>query len=115
MKYTRILKKGSTGEDVKYIQNCLISLNYSCGTSGADGNFGSNTEKAVISYQKNHKDINNNRLSIDGIVGKKTWNAIERDYKEKTEKIKYTRVLKLGMSGNDVKYMKDCLFKLKYY
>lgn len=115
MKYTRILKKGSTGEDIKYIQNCLISLNYPCGASGADGNFGSNTEKAVISYQKNHKDINNNRLSIDGIVGKKTWNAIERDYKEKTGKIKYTRVLKLGMSGNDVKYMKDCLFKLKYY
>ena len=81
MKYTRILKKGSTGEDVKYIQNCLISLNYSCGTSGADGNFGSNTEKAVISYQKNHKDIKNNKLEVDGIVGKKTWYAIERDYK----------------------------------
>ena len=97
MKYTRILKKGSTGKDVKYIQNCLISLNYSCGASGADGNFGSNTKKAVISYQKNHKDINNNRLSIDGIVGKKTWNAIERDYKEKTEKIDESIII---MEGN---------------
>lgn len=114
MKYTRILKKGSTGEDVKYIQNCLISLNYSCGASGADGNFGSNTEKAVILYQKNHKDINNNRLSIDGIVGKKTWNAIERDFSN-LNKIKYTRLLKKNMSGNDVRYIKDCLFKLKYY
>ena len=114
MKYTRILKKGSTGEDVKYIQNCLISLNYSCGASGADGNFGSNTEKAVISYQKNHKDINNNQLSIDGIVGKKTWNAIERDFSN-LNKIKYTRLLKKDMSGNDVRYIKDCLFKLKYY
>lgn len=114
MKYTRILKKGSTGEDVKYIQNCLISLNYSCGASGADGNFGSNTEKAVISYQKNHKDINNNRLSVDGIVGKKTWNAIERDFSN-LNKIKYTRLLKKDMSGNDVIYIKDCLFKLKYY
>ncbi len=56
MEYTRILKKGSSGEDVKYIQNCLISINYSCGASGADGKFGRNTEKAVISYQKNHKD-----------------------------------------------------------
>lgn len=114
MEYTRILKKGSSGEDVKYIQNCLISLNYSCGTSGADGNFGSNTEKAVISYQKNHKDINNNRLSIDGIVGKKTWNAIERDFSN-LNKIKYTRLLKKDMSGNDVRYIKDYLFKLKYY
>lgn len=114
MKYTRILKKGSTGEDVKYIQNCLISLNYSCGASGADGNFGSNTEKAVISYQKKHKDINNNRLSVDGTVGKKTWNAIERDFSN-LNKIKYTRLLKKDMSGNDVRYIKDCLFKLKYY
>ena len=114
MEYTRILKKGSSGEDVKYIQNCLISLNYSCGASGADGNFGSNTEKAVISYQKNHKDINNNRLSVDGIVGKKTWNAIERDFSN-LNKIKYTRLLKKDMSGNDVRYIKDCLFKLKYY
>lgn len=39
MEYTRILKKGFTGEDVKYIQNRLISLNYSCGATGADGNF----------------------------------------------------------------------------
>ena len=114
MKYTRILKKGSTGEDVKYIQNCLISLNYSCGTSGADGNFGSNTEKAVISYQKNHKDIKNNKLSVDGTVGKKTWSAIERDFSN-LNKIKYTRLLKKDMSGNDVRYIKDCLFKLKYY
>ena len=114
MKYTRILKKGSTGEDVKYIQNCLISLNYSCGASGADGNFGSNTEKAVISYQKNHKDIKNNKLSVDGTVGKKTWSAIERDFSN-LNKIKYTRLLKKDMSGNDVRYIKDCLFKLKYY
>ena len=114
MEYTRILKKGSSGEDVKYIQNCLISLNYSCGASGADGNFGSNTEKAVISYQKNHKDINNNQLSVDGIVGKKTWNAIKRDFSN-LNKNKYTRLLKKGMSGNDVRYIKDCLFKLKYY
>lgn len=114
MKYTRILKKGSTGEDVKYIQNCLISLNYSCGASGADGDFGSNTEKAVISYQKNHKDIKNNKLSVDGTVGKKTWSAIERDFSN-LNKIKYTRLLKKNMSGNDVRYIKDCLFKLKYY
>lgn len=114
MEYTRILKKGSSGEDVKYIQNCLISLNYSCGASGADGKFGSNTQKAVISYQKNHKDINNNQLSVDGIVGKKTWNAIERDFSN-LNKNKYTRLLKKGMSGNDVRYIKDCLFKLKYY
>lgn len=115
MKYTRILKKGSRGEDVKYMQECLITLGYSVGASKADGIFGSNTETAVKKYQANHKDIYGKALSVDGKIGEKSWYAIERDYKEKTEKIKYTRVLKLGMSGNDVKYMKDCLFKLKYY
>lgn len=115
MKYTRILKKGSRGEDVKYMQECLITLGYSVGASKADGIFGSNTETAVKKYQVNHKDIYGKALSVDGKIGEKSWYAIERDYKEKTEKIKYTRVLKLGMSGNDVKYMKDCLFKLKYY
>lgn len=115
MKYTRILKKGSRGEDVKYMQEYLITLGYSVGASKADGIFGSNTETAVKKYQANHKDIYGKALSVDGKIGEKSWYAIERDYKEKTEKIKYTRVLKLGMSGNDVKYMKDCLFKLKYY
>ncbi len=115
MEYTRILKKGCKGEDVKYMQKCLIILGYSVGASKADGIFGSNTEIAVKKYQANHKDIYGKALSVDGKIGEKTWYAIERDYKEKTEKIKYTRVLKLGMSGNDVKYMKDCLFKLKYY
>lgn len=115
MKYTRILKKGCKGEDVRYMQECLITLGYSVGASKADGIFGSNTETAAKKYQANHKDIYGKALSIDGKIGEKTWYAIERDYKEKTEKIKYTRVLKLGMSGKDVKYMKDCLFKLKYY
>ena len=115
MEYTRILKKGCKGEDVKYMQKCLIILGYSVGASKADGIFGSNTEAAVKKYQANHKDIYGKALSVDGKIGEKTWYAIERDYKEKTEKIKYTRVLKLGMSGNDVKYMKNCLFKLKYY
>lgn len=115
MKYTRILKKGSRGEDVKYMQECLITLGYSVGASKADGIFGNNTETAVKNYQANHKDIYGKALSVDGKIGEKSWYAVERDYKEKTEKIKYTRVLKLGMSGNDVKYMKDCLFKLKYY
>ena len=92
MKYTRILKKGCKGEDVKYMQECLITLEYNVGSSKADGIFGNNTETAVKKYQANHKDVYGKALSIDGKIGEKTWYAIERDYKEKTEKIKYTRV-----------------------
>lgn len=106
MNYTRNLKKGMKGDDVKYIQESLISLGHSCGKKGADGSFGSDTEKAVKSFQKDKK------LTQDGIVGKKTWNAIEA---AKSSTVRYTKVLKKGSKGKDVRYMKDCLFALSYY
>ena len=45
-------------------------MGFSCGSSGADGDFGTNTYKAVIVYQKQ------NGLEADGIVGKNTWNKL---------------------------------------
>lgn len=54
-----ILKKGSTGEEVKDLQRKL-------GIS-ADGIFGSGTEQAVKNFQSK------NGLTADGIVGDKTW------------------------------------------
>ena len=56
--FTRILKYGSRGEDVKNLQK-LLSLN-------ADGIFGRQTERAVKNFQKE------NGLVADGIVGQKT-------------------------------------------
>lgn len=53
------LKKGSTGEAVKAVQNRL-------GTT-PDGIFGNNTEAAVKEFQKY------NGLTMDGIVGDNTW------------------------------------------
>ena len=35
-----MLKKGSTGSDVKTMQIMLIACGYSCGPDGADGDFG---------------------------------------------------------------------------
>lgn len=57
-----VIKKGCVGEKVKQIQ-------YALGLK-ADGIFGSITEKSVISFQKK------NGLYPDGIVGKKTLNAL---------------------------------------
>lgn len=51
---SRVLKKGMTGNDVKEMQAKLIALNYSCGSCGADGDFGSDTLKAVKAFQKDH-------------------------------------------------------------
>ena len=43
---------------------------YSCGSYGADGDFGNGTYNAVVKFQKNHY------LSADGIVGKNTWRKL---------------------------------------
>ena len=65
-----VLKKGSKGSVVKALQILLIGNGYSCGSAGADGDFGSGTKKAVIKFQKAKK------LEADGVVGVQTWKKI---------------------------------------
>lgn len=66
----KVLRKGSEGADVKALQTLLIGYGYSCGRYGADGDFGSATEKAVKAYQKA------NGLDVDGIVGPASWGKL---------------------------------------
>ncbi len=68
----RVLKKGKEGNDVKLLQEKLLKLGFDLGPWGADGDFGSSTENAVIQFQKVYK------LNIDGEVGPATWNAINQ-------------------------------------
>ena len=63
------LRQGSKGERVRSLQQALISLGYLSGK--ADGVYGSQTRKAVKSFQKSKK------LTADGIAGKKTLSALE--------------------------------------
>ena len=67
-----ILRKGSKGAEVKDLQNKLISLGYDLGKYGADGDFGSATEKAVKKFQKDHS------IGQDGQAGPLTFAALER-------------------------------------
>lgn len=62
----RVLKRDCEGDDVKLLQLDLIALGYSLGSYGADGDFGPNTEKAVIAFQTA------NDLTPDGKVGELT-------------------------------------------
>ena len=66
----KVLRKGSEGADVKALQTLLIGYGYSCGSYGADGDFGSATDKAVKAYQKA------NGLDVDGIVGPASWGKL---------------------------------------
>lgn len=65
-----MLKRGSTGLFVKELQEKLISIGYSCGRYGADGEFGNDTYNAVIRFQKDRA------LEVDGVVGPNTWKAL---------------------------------------
>lgn len=65
-----LIKKGQQSEDVKKVQARLIELGYFCGSCGVDGIFGNGTYNAVIAFQKA------NSLSVDGIVGPKTWERL---------------------------------------
>ena len=84
------LGKGDEGPEVEQLQKNLIKLGYSCGSWGADGDFGNDTKKAVIKFQKEHG------LSADGLVGPLTQAAI------KTALEKLTPVSKPTSSTNEI-------------
>ncbi len=65
-----VLTKGCKGDAVKALQGALIAMGYECGSSGADGDFGSGTDSAVRKLQADYG------LTVDGIVGKDTWGAV---------------------------------------
>jgi hypothetical protein len=63
------LRLGSTGEDVVFLQQRLKAIGLLSGT--IDGNFGSQTQAAVIAAQKRLG------LTADGVVGNATWTALQ--------------------------------------
>lgn len=66
----RQLSKGMEGNDVKTLQAALIARGFSCGNSGADGDFGNNTDAALRKFQTKYN------LGADGIAGKGTWGKL---------------------------------------
>jgi peptidoglycan hydrolase-like protein with peptidoglycan-binding domain len=65
----RLTSPAMRGEDVESLQSRLLDLGYTeVGT--ADGSFGPKTEEAVRHFQ------GNNSLTVDGIVGPLTWDAL---------------------------------------
>lgn len=75
-----MLRKGSKGDDVKWLQEHLIKLGYDVGPDGADGDFGYNTEKAVIAFQTAYQ------LEVDGIAGSETKKKLSELVDEKESK-----------------------------
>lgn len=66
-----------SGTDVKYMKDALVKLGYLY--KSTHDLFGDDTLAAVEEYQRTHKDTTGKQLVVDGIIGPKTWAAIERD------------------------------------
>jgi len=64
----RYLRRGSRGKAVRHLQRCLRS--HGVGVA-VDGAFGVYTETGVKAFQANRG------LVVDGVVGPKTWDALE--------------------------------------
>ncbi len=94
------LRRGSTGQAVKELQQLLFHWQYYFGA--IDGIFGIQVENAVKGYQ--HRVF----LLEDGIVGSITWQALYSGAPIKP-------ILMIGSSGNDVKIVQNVLKLNGYY
>lgn len=115
-----LLRRGSKGSQVADMQQRLIQLGYLNGR--ADGIFGSLTEQAVRSFQKDHG------LTVDGIAGTQTLGALYGSKAKPTgsntgrsgssgtssNTTPIQRTLRLGSRGNDVSQLQKRLNELGY-
>ncbi|MEA5521301.1 peptidoglycan-binding protein [Limnoraphis robusta] len=91
---TTILRRGSQGQAVKNIQ---AQLNIFGAKLVIDGIFGAATEAAVKEFQKR------SGLTVDGIVGTKTLNALSQATTVPIDVLNSLPLLRRGSKGGDVK------------
>ena len=89
------LSMGSGGEEVRKLQNALMSAGYDVGSGGADGKFGPATSAAVKKYQKDKG------LSVDGIAGRNTMSALLGDASSGAETSRPRRKRSTAGTGED--------------
>lgn len=65
-----LLRRGCIGYQVKAMQVLLIGRGYLSGRLADDGEFGQDTERALIRFQTD------NGIEVDGICGSQTWNYL---------------------------------------
>lgn len=111
--FSRILREGNRGTDVRQLQSWLNYLGYRVVSSGV---FGSVTLGAVKRFQTSR------RLAADGVVGPITASALQAAVTLRQAKLKghtssgegdggpvFTRTLRYGDTGNDVKTLQTWL------
>jgi hypothetical protein len=71
------VKLGSVGPQVAELQQALIEAGFDLGVDASDRVFGHDTLAAVLRFQAEHFGADGKPLEIDGVVGDKTWWAIQ--------------------------------------
>ena len=100
-KYVEMYGLGDKGEKVKEVQGKLLKAGMKLPKFGADGDFGEETENAVMAFQAKYK------LAIDGIVGPKTMAKLNEVIAPKapskeSEKKQKSNLIKEGDKGSKV-------------
>ncbi len=90
------LSSGSTGHDVRRLQRVFVMMK-TLGPNNITGTFDATTEQAVKDFQQGEG------LTVDGIVGPLTWQALPADPN--------TPVLSRGASGSVVTALQEGLKK----
>lgn len=110
------LRMGSSGASVALMQqhlNSLGTLYTGINRLTVDGRFGSNTQNAVIRFQKQFS------LNPDGVIGRLTWNSILSvdnaflSGNATNVTTRYTGLLTLGSSGDQVRFLQSYLNKIR--
>lgn len=101
-----ILKRGSKGRAVAYLQFLLISYGINVGGAGVDGDFGTNTENAVKTFQQQYNSVPNverPKLTVDGEVAEKTWRALGDNFYRTCGPTEWDDAVKFpNITGNDL-------------
>lgn len=90
------MKNGSRGDEVREVQEILISGGYLDG--GADGIFGRKTEAAVLAFQQDHG------LDATGIVGEGTYRELKNDSAGQETDTAQAGEAASGVSAGDIDY-----------
>ncbi|MFZ3591082.1 peptidoglycan-binding domain-containing protein [Bacillus sp. DJP31] len=105
------LREGDNGEFVREVQQDLIQAGFPLPRYGADGRFGSETEVAVMRFQRRYG------LRVDGLVGPLTLDKLNEVLGSSNPRNEFPlpeKTLRFGDTGEDVKQLQRALQQINF-